>query len=360
MVVAGGVIALMLALAGGAEAKLGVLDRGAGPVASAASVSASAAAAKPWRYRKLRQLDLGVRGATLRGRVVSVRISNRQPVEVRLAVVRDRQRKLQAWNAVKLEPGVRTLTRRLNTTPKGSQLNLRVTARIGGVKAREIIALKKVRPGTSGSSDAPVPFPHNSPPASLALVGSSVGENQPAGTTVGTLSASDPNAGDRLRFSLVGGAGSDDTAAFTLSGATLRTAAGFDFETKASYAIRVRVSDGRGGALEAALTITVTDVDDLPVAVNDVATVGEDAAATPVGVLSNDADSDGGPKAIASASDPANGTVVITGGGTGLTYQPDADYCNSPLGSADTFTYVLNGGSSATVAMTVTCVDDAP
>ena len=36
------------------------------------------------------------------------------------------------------------------------------------------------------------------------------------------------------------------------------------------------------------------------------------------------------PRAIASVTQPANGTVVITGGGTGLTYQPNANYCNSP------------------------------
>ena len=59
---------------------------------------------------------------------------------------------------------------------------------------------------------------------------------------------------------------------------------------------------------------------------------------------------------------PANGTVAITGGGTGLTYQPDADYCNDPPGTTpDTFTYTLTpGGSTATVTVTVTCVDDAP
>ncbi len=45
--------------------------------------------------------------------------------------------------------------------------------------------------------------------------------------------------------------------------------------------------------------------------------------------------------------------------GTGLTYRPDADYCNdgSPK---DTFDYTLNGGSTATVSMTVTCEDDLP
>ena len=44
---------------------------------------------------------------------------------------------------------------------------------------------------------------------------------------------------------------------------------------------------------------------------------------------------------------PANGTVVITGGGTGLTYAPNANYCNTPPGTLDTFTYTLNGGSTA-------------
>ena len=53
--------------------------------------------------------------------------------------------------------------------------------------------------------------------------------------------------------------------------------------------------------------------------------------------------------------------MVITGGGTGLTYQPDPNYCNSPAGGTpDTFTYTLNGGSTATVTVTVTCVDDPP
>ena len=107
--------------------------------------------------------------------------------------------------------------------------------------------------------------------------------------------------------------------------------------------------------------VTVTCVDDDPIAVDDAATVAEDAGATAIDVLANDTDPDGGPKTIASATDPANGTVVITGGGTGLTYQPDANYCNDPPGTTpDTFTYTLNGGSTATVSVTVTCVDDPP
>ena len=45
---------------------------------------------------------------------------------------------------------------------------------------------------------------------------------------------------------------------------------------------------------------------------------------------------------MASVTQPANGSVVITGGGTGLTYKPDADDCNDPPGTTpDTFTYTL-------------------
>ncbi len=103
---------------------------------------------------------------------------------------------------------------------------------------------------------------------------------------------------------------------------------------------------------------SVDATDDPPVAVDDSLTVGEDASATAVPVLANEDDPDQGPKQIVSAGDPANGTVAITGGGSGLTYRPDPDYCNTPSGAPDTFTYTLNGGSSATVSVTVTCVDD--
>ena len=82
------------------------------------------------------------------------------------------------------------------------------------------------------------------------------------------------------------------------------------------------------------MSVTVTCVDDPPTAVDDTATVAEDAGATAVDVLANDTDPDGGPMSIDSVDrSPANGTVVITGGGTGLTYEPDPNYCNDPPGT---------------------------
>ena len=43
--------------------------------------------------------------------------------------------------------------------------------------------------------------------------------------------------------------------------------------------------------------------------------MGEDSAAGAIDVLANDTDVDGGPMSVASASEPANGTVVDHGGG---------------------------------------------
>ena len=114
------------------------------------------------------------------------------------------------------------------------------------------------------------------------------------------------------------------------------------------------------GGATATVAVTVNCVDDLPVAVNDAISVAEDSSATTVFVLVNDTDADGDPFAIASASDPANGTVVVAGDGLSLTYQPDAGTCNDGT-PTDDFTYSLNpGGSTATVAVSVVCLDDSP
>jgi Ca2+-binding RTX toxin-like protein len=115
------------------------------------------------------------------------------------------------------------------------------------------------------------------------------------------------------------------------------------------------------GGSTATVAVTVTCVDDQPAAGDDAATVAQDSGATAIDVLANDSDVDGGPKLVASATPPARGTVAVTGGGSGLTYQPNAGYCNDPGAEpVDTFTYTLNGGSSATVAVTVTCAPPPP
>ena len=88
---------------------------------------------------------------------------------------------------------------------------------------------------------------------------------------------------------------------------------------------------------------------------NNSTTVVQDSGATAIAVLGNDLNADGGPMTVVSVTQPANGTVVITGGGTDLTYQPNSGFCST---TRDTFTYTLTpGGSTATVSITVACFD---
>jgi gliding motility-associated-like protein len=63
---------------------------------------------------------------------------------------------------------------------------------------------------------------------------------------------------------LVSGAGSTDNASFTIDGGSLKTAGVFDFETKSSYSVRVRVTDAGGLTFEKVFTIGITDVNEAP------------------------------------------------------------------------------------------------
>ena len=115
------------------------------------------------------------------------------------------------------------------------------------------------------------------------------------------------------------------------------------------------------GGSQATVAVTVDCADDNPVAVNDTKTVAEDSGASSIDVLANDTDPDNGTKQIAAVTQPDNGSVEIAGDNLSLTYEPDANYCNEPGPEpTDDFTYTLNGGSQATVAVTVDCADDNP
>lgn len=115
---------------------------------------------------------------------------------------------------------------------------------------------------SGGSTTATVSLVYNTAPTGIALATAAIAENAASGTTVGTLSATDADTGDTFTYALVSGTGATDNASFTIDGTSLKTAAVFDFETKASYSVRVRVTDAGGLTFEQALTIAVTDVNE--------------------------------------------------------------------------------------------------
>ena len=102
----------------------------------------------------------------------------------------------------------------------------------------------------------------------------------------------------------------------------------------------------------ASVAVTVTAVNDPPVAVDDPATTPEDTS-TLVNVLANDTDIDSATLTITSVGIPSHGTAAIESGQ--VRYTPALDYVGS-----DSFTYTVSdgagGSATATVSMTVTPV----
>ncbi len=135
----------------------------------------------------------------------------------------------------------------------------------------------------------------------------------------------------------------------------------FTYTPAADYhgddAFTYTVSDGNGGIHSATVNLTVTPVNDAPVAQADQVATDEDTVVT-VNVLANDVDVDGDVLTVTDYGQAAHGEVVYNQDGT-FTYTPAADYHGD-----DAFSYTVsdgNGGThTATVNLTVNSVNDAP
>ena len=118
------------------------------------------------------------------------------------------------------------------------------------------------------------------------------------------------------------------------------------------------IADAGGLADTAIVRVTVTAVNDVPLASDDQASTQEDVKVE-IPVLSNDTDLDGDPLQVRSTSAAEHGTLEISLDGTTVSYTPNLDY-NGP----DAFVYVITdtGGlaDTAQVRVTVTPVNDAP
>src|SRR5207247_1259434 len=122
-----------------------------------------------------------------------------------------------------------------------------------------------------------------------------------------------------------------------------------------------KASDGQAQSGVATVTITVTPVNDAPVAANDGSyTTQEDNQLTvnSTGVLSNDSDLAGDALIAYTTSFRSHGTLTLNGDGS-FTYMPALNY-----NGIDSFTYKASDGQAqsdvATVTITVTPLNNAP
>jgi hypothetical protein len=111
------------------------------------------------------------------------------------------------------------------------------------------------------------------------------------------------------------------------------------------------VADGQGGFDTATVTVTVTNVNDPPVADDDAFTVNENSTANALDVLAGDDDVDGDTLTVHAVGDPAHGTAVDND--THILYTPAPGFTGT-----DVFTYTVADGQGSfdTATVTVTVV----
>ncbi|KAA9012094.1 DUF4347 domain-containing protein [Sphingobium limneticum] len=188
----------------------------------------------------------------------------------------------------------------------------------------------------------------------VVLTNYQAGDSFTIGTLPSNISATiGPVTNGRLTVTLSGtGSESDYAAAFQ----AIRFSNSSDTPSSTERVINVSFSNDTLTSAVAVSRITVIPVNDAPVAVNDSATTAEDTLVT-IPVLANDSDPDGDPLTVTAAT-ALHGTVTINANGT-LTYRPNANY-----NGTDTISYTISDGqggtANATVAVTITPVNDAP
>lgn len=219
----------------------------------------------------------------------------------------------------------------------------------------------------------------NEAPVALSLSATSIDENAPAESIVGTFTATDPDAGQSFAYSLVPGEGDADNPAFTIDGSALILNPSPDYETKSSYSIRVQVSDNGSPLLSfgQSLTVTVQNVEEAPIVMNFSKTGLQDSEiAFSVADFSThfiDPDSSGLGllQSVKISALPAHGVLRVDDGPAlgvdaeieaddlnQLVYQPDAGYSGSDGFSWNGSDGVGYAETAAQVALTIGFVAD--
>ncbi|WP_077024754.1 beta strand repeat-containing protein [Fuerstiella marisgermanici] len=172
------------------------------------------------------------------------------------------------------------------------------------------------------------------PPTLVSLSDSSVDENTPIGTAVGTLSTEDPDVGDTFTYTLAPGSGDTDNASFGISGDQLTISAAPGFETKSSYSVRVRSTDAAGDFVEGVFSVSINDVNEAPTALSlSPSAVDENSpSGTVVGTLVS-TDEDAGDShsylLVPGTASTHNSLFTIDGNQLKTAFSPDFELQNS-------------------------------
>ncbi len=162
----------------------------------------------------------------------------------------------------------------------------------------------------------------NETPAAVALSNNTVDENTDTsgGYSVGSLSTTDPDAGDTHSYSIVGGA---DVALFSIGGVgsneLIVNDGILDFETQSDYQVTVRTTDNGGLTHDQSFTVSVSDLNDAPEITSTAVTSATQDLAYSYTITSTDQDGDALTlsattlPAWLSFTDHGDGTATLTG-----------------------------------------------
>ncbi len=201
-------------------------------------------------------------------------------------------------------------------------------------------------------------------PTALTLDTNSITENAATGTAVGTITGSDPDAGDTLTYALTDDAGGrfaidPDSGAITVADGTL-----LNHENAAAHTVAVRVTDSGGATYDQNFTINISDVNEAPTALTlDNNSVAENASRlTVIGTVTG-SDPDSGDTLTYSLTDNAGGRFFIDSD-SGQIKVARTNFLDYETAASHTITVRVTDSDGATheqdFTINVTDIDDAP
>jgi VCBS repeat-containing protein len=179
-------------------------------------------------------------------------------------------------------------------------------------------------------------------------------------------SDADSTAGDSLAVVSVNGSASLGTA--TLAGASIVYDVGNAFQSlgagiTATDRFSYTIADSQGAETTADVEVTVTGVNDAPVAAANTYSVSEDAGQLTLDVLGNDSDADSGDTLTLVSVSPTTGfqgQIAVAPGGSALTYTVGSTFQSLLSGqtATESFSYTVrdSAGAQSTAAVTLTIV----
>ena len=194
--------------------------------------------------------------------------------------------------------------------------------------------------------------PINDAPTEILLSNQTIEENN-SNIIMGELSALDID--DTLfTYSFVSGPGDQDNLNFGINGSDLIAIIAFDYETSTEAFIRLMVTDTGGLSFEKEFVITISDINDAPISIDQSVTTNEDTLYVDT-LTATDQDDD--PLTYIIIDQPLNGTVVLNS--DQVEYTPALNYYGQ-----DSFTFKANDGlldsNVANISIDVLPVNDAP